>query len=131
MIRELAVIACFGALGAMARYGVGLWSTQLPFPQFPFGTLIVNVLGCFLMGLVMHLGDSAKLLPHWAVTGVAVGFLGAFTTFSAFGYDTVVLLQSGRMPLALLNVLANVCLGLAAVWAGMALARQLVPGAGH
>jgi CrcB protein len=128
MIRELAVIACFGALGAMARYGVGLWSTRLPFPQFPFGTLIVNVLGCFLMGVVVHLGISAKLMPHWAVTGLSVGFLGAFTTFSAFGYQTVQHLENYDFQIAFANVAANLVLGLLAVWCGLTLARSMVAG---
>jgi fluoride exporter len=115
------VIAAAGALGALARYGSVLAATQLLGDRFPYGTLLVNVVGCLVMGLAA----AALPDPHeksqllWLRYGLMVGFLGAYTTFSAFSLDTLKHLQEGGSVIALLNVLANVLLCLAAVWSGM------------
>ena len=103
-----------GALGSMARYGIGL---ALPSVGFPYATLIVNVIGCFCIGLVLPTVARAETLPPELRLLVVVGFLGGFTTFSAFGSETVALLRSGGGP-AMVNIAANVILGLAAVALG-------------
>ena len=104
-----------GGLGALARYGLsGL--VQGRAAGFPWGTLAVNAIGCFLIGLLFErLSDGTK--PF-----VVVGVLGGFTTFSAFGHETVVLLQGGQATLALLNAAGNVVLGIGAVLFGRAAA---------
>lgn len=109
-----------GALGSMARYGVAL---ALPSVGFPYATLAVNVIGCFGIGLALPaLERSAPLAPELRLL-VIVGFLGGFTTFSAFGHDTFALVKSGVGP-AILNVAANVLLGLGAVVAGSAMSSS-------
>lgn len=100
----------------MARYGVGL---ALPSVGFPYATLAVNVIGCFGIGLAMPTFERAAALPPDLRLLVVVGFLGGFTTFSAFGNETLALLRAGG-GLALLNVAASVLLGLGAVVLGRA-----------
>ena len=107
-----------GALGAMTRYGIGL---VLPSGGFPYATLLVNVIGCFCVGLVMPTPTRAETLPPELRLLVVVGFLGGFTTFSAFGSETAALLRSGGGP-AMVNIAANVVLGLAAVMLGRTIA---------
>ncbi len=136
-MREVMLVAAGGSLGALARYGTGLAAARWLGSGFPWGTLLVNVAGCFVMGLVMSLIlDLEAYLPE-AVTpairahlafwhrGVAIGFLGGLTTFSSFGADTIRELESGHYALGLANVAANVVLSLAAVAAGMAIMQAI------
>ncbi|MDP2306807.1 MAG: fluoride efflux transporter CrcB [Pseudomonadota bacterium] len=113
-LREILLVALGGSLGSVARFVSATAMTRL-FPAFPFGTLLVNVLGCFCMGLLAGWTSDRSLRA-----ALGVGLLGGFTTFSAFGGDTLALAQGGAMKLAALNVIANVGLGLLAVWAGRA-----------
>jgi len=93
---------------------------------FPYGTLVVNVIGCLLLGLVMQLTlRSGAISAEWRIP-LTVGFLGAFTTFSTFGYETVRLLADGAWGLAFANVGANLLVGFVAVWVGLMLARLFV-----
>lgn len=136
-MREVLYVAIGGALGALARYGVGIVAGQTFGKGFPWGTLIVNVAGCFVMGIVLeiiadlevHLRDAASAnvrnqLAFWH-KAVAIGFLGGLTTFSTFGGDTMRELQGGQMAVAIANVAANVVLSLVAVWCGLAVAATL------
>ena len=126
----LALLAAFGALGAICRYAVSGWMAQWWGTGFPYGTLVVNVVGCFLLGVVVHLGlATTGVLSGTTRTVVGIGFLGSFTTFSTFGYETIRYLEEGARLLAFANVAANLLLGLAAVWAGLALARAMWGGA--
>lgn len=127
-MREIAFVAVGGGLGALARYAVGLAAAQLIGKGFPWGTLIVNVVGCFIMGIVLQLigalesklPGSRDQLEFWH-KAFAIGFLGGLTTFSSFGADTLREFQGGQPLVALANVVANVALSLAAVWCGSAL----------
>lgn len=131
-MNELAVrviaIAAGGAIGAVARYGVGAGCVALWGPRFGYGTLLVNVVGCFLLGLLMHEGLVAaeRDAPAWHV-GLTVGLLGGLTTFSTFGYQTVRHVADGEALLALANVGLNVVVGLVAAAGGVWLAQALWP----
>jgi fluoride exporter len=136
-MREIMYVAIGGALGACARYATGLAAALMFGKGFPWGTLIVNVGGCFAMGIVLEFMADLEAQPPAGLTpairsqlsfwhkAVAVGFLGGLTTFSSFGADTLRELQGGRTGTALANIAANVALSLAAVWCGMALLRAV------
>ena len=114
---ELLALAVAGALGTLARYGVSRWTYAWLGDGFAFGTLAVNVLGCFLLAFLMQLALTGDLVPRTMRLAFGVGFLGAFTTFSTFGFETMRYMDAGAWRLALANVAANLVLGLAATWA--------------
>lgn len=122
-------IALGGALGALARFGLSGWVQGGTAGTFPWGTLAVNVLGCFLLGFAFRVLQLSALSP--ALRGaVTVGFLGAFTTFSTFSLEALVLIQEERWGRAAGYVGGSVALGLAAVVAGVWIAAALQrPGA--
>jgi len=118
-------IALCGAFGSVSRYYVGLGAIRVWGEDWPWGTLIVNGLGSFLLGAVTAI---VALRPDWppeVKLAAGTGFMGAFTTFSTFSVDTLGLLESGRMGAAAGNVLGNVSLGLAAAFVGVAMVRAL------
>ncbi len=121
------LVGLAGALGAMSRYAVGLGAERWLGTHFAFGTLAVNVVGCLALGFLLEMERGTDLISHPARLLLAVGFLGAFTTFSTFGYETLRYFQSGAGGLGLLNVSANLVLGLGAVWLGFWLARSAYP----
>jgi len=120
---KLLALAAAGAAGTLARYGLSGWVQRLARETFPFGTLAVNLVGCFLIGVVMALVRDRQLLSPEARTILVFGFLGGFTTFSAFGYETLELVRNGSLGPALGNTAASVLGGLVAVWLGDAAAR--------
>jgi CrcB protein len=124
-LRILLFIGLAGALGAVSRYVLSGWTYRVIGDQFPYGTLAVNILGCFLLGALQQIGEITDFLSQEARVVMAIGFLGALTTFSTFGYETFRLLEDGRMSAVLGNVAAQLFLGLLAVWAGMTLIRVL------
>jgi fluoride exporter len=122
-MKILMLVALGGAVGAMARYSASLGIHSIFGHGFPYGTLLVNVAGSFIIGLLyIVITESAAEYGHYRAP-VMVGVLGAFTTFSAFSLETVHLLEAGEMFRASLNVLLNVILCLAACWLGLAIAR--------
>lgn len=126
MMRMLAVGAG-GFIGACLRFGLARWAERIWGGQFPVGTLAVNTLGCLALGALMALVESSEAFSEQTRLFLAVGVLGAFTTFSTFGYETLRLMRDGQAALALGNAAANVLLGLGAVWAGWAIIRELQP----
>jgi len=118
-------ISAGAILGANLRFLVGVWASQQFGSGFPYGTLIVNVAGCFIIGLFYGLGETRITITPELRLFVAIGFLGAFTTFSSFGNETINLIRSGDLWLALINVAGNNLLGLVAVFGGVTLARLL------
>lgn len=116
-------LAGFG--GAIARYAIdGFIATRTRSP-FPFGTLVVNATGCFLLGFVFTL-LTERLLPHASLRiSLTVGFLGAYTTFSTFSFETVRLIEDGALLLAASNILVSLVAGIVAVYAGISLGRVL------
>ena len=121
-MRMLLAVAAGGALGSVMRYMVAVALGHWLGFGFPWGTLAVNVAGSFAMGLLVELGALVWQPAPELRALLVVGVLGGFTTFSAFGGDTLALAQGGAWRLVALNVAANVGLGLAAVWAGRAVA---------
>ena len=128
LISQYVWIAMAGALGALCRCGVSRMSQRFLGEQFAWGTLIVNVIGCFLLGFLMHFGLSSDKLSAEARTAMTVGFLGALTTFSTFSYETACFIENGNWTAATLNILANLIIGLVATFGGLALARTLLGG---
>lgn len=121
LFRNLLVFAGAG-LGGVARYGVGLLLNSSP-GLFPWSTFLVNLSGCFAIGVLMDLFKNRGVLtPHHRLF-LVMGVLGGYTTFSSFGYETDVLLRAGHPGLALAYALSSVILGLAAVRAGRAAVR--------
>lgn len=121
----IAAIAAGGALGAVSRYGISLAAGHLIGHGFPWGTLIVNVAGSFIMGILIaifaHFWHPPNALRLFFVTG----FLGGFTTFSTFSLDIVTLYERGEIVSAVLYGTASVALSIGALFAGMALVRGL------
>jgi CrcB protein len=118
-------LALAGALGTLARYGLTGLVHRYSKETFPLGTLAVNVLGCFLIGALMSMvREHESFTPETRVV-LVVGLLGGFTTFSAFGYETLEMLRGGSLGLASLNVCGNVLLGMSAVWLGSVTGRAL------
>jgi len=117
-----------GFAGSVARYLLGGWVQQLSGRlNFPYGTIAVNLAGCFVIGLLSYLVDAREMFSTEARAFLFVGVLGGFTTFSAFGNETMVLLRHGYFLYAMLNVVVQVAAGLFLVWAGREIA-QLIRG---
>lgn len=118
----LTQIAVGGAIGASLRYLTGMVAIRIAGPGFPWGTLAVNIIGSFAMGvIVVLLAKTGNRLAPFAMTGV----LGGFTTFSAFSLDTLALIERGQGALAFGYATASVLGALAAVFAGLTLGRAL------
>lgn len=121
---RLAVVALGGALGAVARYGVSLLVARFWTADFPLGTFLINISGSFVLGLFATLtAEKTALDPLWRLL-VATGFVGAYTTFSTFEYETQRLTESGAMAIAIVNVVASLLAGFGAVQLGVFLARR-------
>ncbi|MBI5646716.1 MAG: fluoride efflux transporter CrcB [Ignavibacteriae bacterium] len=120
------VIALGGGIGSVLRYTLGGWvQTWSGSAAFPWGTLAVNLLGCFIIGLVSQLAEGRGGFSAETRLFLVVGLLGGFTTFSAFGNETLNLLRDGEHVYAVLNAAGNLLIGLAAVWLGRAAAFAL------
>lgn len=119
------LIGIGGAVGATGRYLLQGVVYQFSGESFPYGTLAVNVLGCFLIGLVMELTEGRFWIDAQLRLFITVGIIGGFTTFSTFGYETFALLRDGEFLRATVNVIGSVIAGLAAVWLGFVTARIL------
>lgn len=124
MMRFL-LIALGATLGANARYWMGVWAGSRLGADFPYGTFLVNVTGCFLIGLFLGLGETRFTISGELRLFFVVGFLGSYTTFSSFGYESINLLQSGNLWFAALNLLLTLVIGLTAVVLGLQVARWL------
>lgn len=122
---NISLVALGGAIGSVARYLVSVWSARLAGSQFPWGTLTVNIVGAFLIGLMVETiarrFDASTEMRAFLVTGV----LGGFTTWSSFTLDAVVLFERGDWGLSALYLVGSLVVSFAAVFAGLALGRAL------
>ncbi|MFZ5852937.1 MAG: fluoride efflux transporter CrcB [Chloroflexota bacterium] len=118
-------ISVGAVLGANARYLVGGWIAERIGTGFPYGTLVINVSGSFLIGIVLTVVGERALAPWWVRPMLAIGFLGSYTTFSTFSFETLALVESGSLVAAAANVLGSVGAALLGVYLGTALARIL------
>jgi CrcB protein len=112
-----------GFLGAVARYAVGAWMTRRFGLGFPYGTFVINISGCFILGLLLAVLDTRTALPSQLRLMGPIGFVGAYTTFSTFEYETLRTVQDGRSGLAMVYVLLSVVVGYLAAWLGQSLGR--------
>lgn len=123
---SITLVALGGALGSVSRYLLGIWiQTSSKSIDFPFGTLTVNLIGCFVIGLLAQLAETRGAFTPESRALVFIGILGGFTTFSSFGNDTINLLRGGETVNALVNIGVNVILGLALVWLGRTAAYSI------
>lgn len=123
MVQRFILIAVAGALGTTARYGLGDFVQKLAGGDWSWGTLFVNVVGCFLFGLVWTLADERVVIGEEARIVVLGGFMGAFTTFSTFIFDTGGFVQDGRWMLATGNILVQTTVGLVFLFLGIVAGR--------
>lgn len=122
---QIIYIGLFGALGCISRYLLSGWTYNLVGRSLPYGTLAVNVIGSFLLGLIMEGSLRSTLLSPELRLGLTVGFLGGFTTFSTFSYETVRLLEEGSLLHAGANILLNVTVCIVFALLGVYIARQI------
>ena len=117
------LVAIGAALGGLARYVIGTAITQSLGLRFPIGTLVVNVTGCFVIGILMTLITARAMNPRWQPL-LVVGVLGGYTTFSSFGWETFQAVREGNPMMGLAYVALSVTLGYLAVWCGAAIAQR-------
>jgi CrcB protein len=122
---NILIIGIGGFLGAITRYSVALWVGQRWGRSFPLGTFLINISGSFLIGLLMSLLTERFMVnSQWRLL-LVVGFLGAYTTFSTFEYETGALLKDGEWMIASLNVVLSVFVGFAALKLGEVIAKSI------
>jgi len=121
---NLLIVGIGGFVGSVARYLVGGWVHQLTNNAwFPVGTLAVNMMGCFLIGMLSGLSESQQVFNPETRLFLFIGVLGGFTTFSSFGYETFALARDGEFLAAFFNINLQIFLGLGSVWLGNITAR--------
>jgi CrcB protein len=120
---RIVLVGLAGLLGTLARYALSGFIARRFGETFPTGTLIVNVVGCFLAGFLFYLFQERFLVDEVVRTVVMIGFLGGFTTFSSFALQTMTLLRDGEVFLATVNIALSNVLGLLTVWVGYSFAR--------
>jgi CrcB protein len=121
---KILLILLGGALGTLARYGASGFAHQKYSGVFPIGTLTVNLVGSFLIGLLWGIAENSTLNPNLR-TFLFVGILGGFTTFSTYSLETLSLLRDGAFKLALLNILLNNVLGIVLAFSGLLIAKNI------
>ena len=122
---KLFLVGFGGFAGTLFRYWLSGFFARRYGETFPLGTLVVNAIGCFLIGFLFYFFYDRSLASPTTRTVVLIGLLGGFTTFSSYGLQTFTLLRDGELFLALVNIVASNVLGLALVWLGYVLAKAI------
>jgi fluoride exporter len=122
---KLLIIGLGGAIGSIGRYILQGFFQSLLGGAFPFGTFIVNVLGCFIIGFFVEFSFEKLFISVSLKNFIIIGILGGFTTFSAFGYETFTLLREQEIFLAMVNVLSSIFFSILAVWCGSLIGKFL------
>ena len=123
---KLLMIAAAGLVGTLARYGLGGLVQKQVDSLFPLGTVVVNILGCLLFGILWSWAENRITVDSSLRAAIFIGFFGAFTTFSSFGYETVALLRESQWIAACGNILIQNLLGLGGMLAGLMIGKKLV-----
>jgi CrcB protein len=123
MFQRLLLIGVAGLLGTLCRYGLSGLIARRFGETFPTGTLLVNLIGCFVAGFLLYTLNERFLVSEVVRTALMIGFLGGFTTFSSFGVQTFTLMKDGEAFFAMMNVLVSNAVGIASVWIGYSLAK--------
>ena len=123
LLQRLLFIALAGLAGTLCRYGLSGLIARRFGETFPTGTLLVNIIGCFLAGFLFYPLHERFLVSEVVRTALMIGFLGGFTTFSSFGLQTFTLFKDGEIGFAIMNILLSNAVGLASVWIGYLLAK--------
>jgi fluoride exporter len=114
-----------GCLGSILRFWLGSYVGGRLGSRFPYGTFVINVTGSFLIGMILTiLAEKTQWSPNWRYL-IPIGFIGGYTTFSTFEYETFRLVEDGQMVTAMLNVVGSVVVGFAGVWAGVVAGRSI------
>ncbi|MHB1948382.1 MAG: fluoride efflux transporter CrcB [Gammaproteobacteria bacterium] len=123
---NILIVGIGGFIGSVFRYLLNIWIYNLQdYPVFPFGTMAVNLIGCFVIGILAGLAEYSEAFTPELRLFLFIGVLGGFTTFSSYGYDTFNLLRNGQILFAILNVTVQTFIGLGAVWLGYVCSRIL------
>lgn len=124
-MKSIVLVALGGAIGSVARFKLSGWVLHYASNwRFPVGTLAVNVIGCFLAGLLAGMAVKQDVFTPEARVFLFTGLLGGFTTFSAFGLETLLLLKRGEAGVAIANAVLSVAVGLLVAWLGYGLAAR-------
>jgi CrcB protein len=124
-LQKYLLIAAGGALGSIARYWVGSTIAGRMGTKFPYGTFVINLTACVIIGFSLtYLGKHIELSPAWRFL-IPIGFIGAYSTFSTYEWETLSTLRSGAFALAALYAVGSLIAGLAAVWCGAVLAETI------
>ena len=124
-MKQMLFIALGGSIGALARFGIAKFVNQVSGGVFPWGTMTVNFLGLFVMGFLYELFEKT-LVPSEIRLFLTVGFLGALTTFSTYGMETITLFRNGQYGAAVLNIVLSNVIGIVLVVAGIFIARVMI-----
>ncbi len=124
-MKQVLLVFIGGGLGSAARYGLSGAVHRTLGSQFPYGTMTVNVIGCFLIGLLLSLSTDRSVIGPDLRLFLALGFLGGFTTFSSFSYETIQLFRDGQNFNALANVFSTTLICLSGTWIGSIVGKQL------
>jgi CrcB protein len=125
-VKELFLLALAGGMGALSRYFVSSWITnRIAAHPLPWGTFIVNVLGCFLFGILWILARERSIISPKSAFYILTGFIGSFTTFSTFTFEVFLLFQQLKIHLAFLYLIGSQIIGLVAAWAGIMFGRTI------
>lgn len=125
MIKSVLLIGLGGGMGSIARYFFQKWFAENIQHPFPWGTFVVNILGCFLIGVFFAIAEKTTLLSAQTRLFLITGLCGGFTTFSTFAFENTNLMRSGDMVYTLLYIVSSVVLGIGAVFAGIVLIKLL------